>query len=316
MFNAIIASYSSAGEEAMGAMFSALSSLFSSFISLAFAAAAFVGLWFVFKKMGFPGWKGIIPFYNDYVLFDTLWEKKKFVRYVVYYGITLVATVIGVIFCVFGTGLIIGGAAMYNASYSYQGAGVSMIIGGSVLTLIGFLFSVAGLVFAILLLVTTGKDWFDFHACGAVGTCLSDAGHFQLYTKFAMSVMLTALAFVTAASGFSTRDGKILRIAFIFSLLADFSFSMIKAIAPDAGSLSTALGIACFMAFQTVLIYRHSRTSESDKSIPKIYWLLAVALVAAVVLGANFDATDPIGNAAKGGRAAAIVLEEEPEDRL
>ena len=157
MFNAIIASYSSAGEEAMGAMFSALSSLFSSFISLAFAAAAFVGLWFVFKKMGFPGWKGIIPFYNDYVLFDTLWEKKKFVRYVVYYGITLVATVIGVIFCVFGTGLIIGGAAMYNASYSYQGAGVGMIIGDSVLTLIGFLFSVAGLVFAILLLVLQFK---------------------------------------------------------------------------------------------------------------------------------------------------------------
>ena len=36
----------------------------------------------------------------------------------------------------------------------------------------------------------------------------------------------------------------------------------------------------------------------------------------AAVLGANFDATDPIGAAAKGGRAAAIVLEEEPEDRL
>lgn len=36
----------------------------------------------------------------------------------------------------------------------------------------------------------------------------------------------------------------------------------------------------------------------------------------AVVLGANFDATDPVGNTAKGGRAAAIVLEEEPEDRL
>ena len=36
----------------------------------------------------------------------------------------------------------------------------------------------------------------------------------------------------------------------------------------------------------------------------------------AAVLGANFDATDPVGAAAKGGRAAAIVLEEEPEDRL
>ena len=36
----------------------------------------------------------------------------------------------------------------------------------------------------------------------------------------------------------------------------------------------------------------------------------------AAVMGANFDAVDPVGTAAKGGRAAAIVLEEEPEDRL
>lgn len=35
----------------------------------------------------------------------------------------------------------------------------------------------------------------------------------------------------------------------------------------------------------------------------------------AAVLGANFDAIDPVGAAAKGGRAAAIVLEEEPEER-
>ena len=36
----------------------------------------------------------------------------------------------------------------------------------------------------------------------------------------------------------------------------------------------------------------------------------------AAVLGANFDATAPVGSAAKGGRAAAVILEEEPEDRL
>jgi len=35
----------------------------------------------------------------------------------------------------------------------------------------------------------------------------------------------------------------------------------------------------------------------------------------AAVLGANFDATDPVGFAAKGGRSAAVVLEEEPEVR-
>lgn len=27
-----------------------------------------IGLWFVFKKAGQPGWKGIIPIYNTYVL--------------------------------------------------------------------------------------------------------------------------------------------------------------------------------------------------------------------------------------------------------
>lgn len=35
----------------------------------------------------------------------------------------------------------------------------------------------------------------------------------------------------------------------------------------------------------------------------------------AVVLGANFDAADPIGDTFAAGRGAAIVLEEEPEDR-
>ena len=35
----------------------------------------------------------------------------------------------------------------------------------------------------------------------------------------------------------------------------------------------------------------------------------------AAILGSNFDPTDPRGNASHGGRSAAIVLEEEPEDR-
>ena len=35
----------------------------------------------------------------------------------------------------------------------------------------------------------------------------------------------------------------------------------------------------------------------------------------AAVLGANFDAVNPIGDTSSAGRAAAIILEEEPEDR-
>ena len=137
---------------------------------------------------------------------------------------------------------------------------------------------------AVALLVTTGKDWFDFYSCGAVSQCLSDAGTLQLYTKSVMTTMLTVLAFVTASSAFSGRDGKLLRAAFVFSLLADYSFSLLKAACPDAGTLSTVLGITFFMVFQTILIYRHSRTSEADKNLPKIYWLLAAAVVAGVIL--------------------------------
>ena len=138
-----------------------------------------------------------------------------------------------------------------------------------------------------LLLVTTGKDWFDFYSCGAVGQCLSDAGVLQLYTKFAMSFLLTVLAFMATSRAFSPRDAKFLRIAFVFSLLADFCFSKLKILVPDAASLSTVLGIVFFMAFQTVLIYRHSRVSETDSKFPKVYWLLAVVTLVAVILFAT-----------------------------
>lgn len=36
----------------------------------------------------------------------------------------------------------------------------------------------------------------------------------------------------------------------------------------------------------------------------------------AAVMGANFDASNPIGNTATAGRSAVVILEEEPEDRL
>lgn len=139
-------------------------------------------------------------------------------------------------------------------------------------------------ILAIAFLVTTGKDWFDFYSCGAVGQCLSDAGVLQLYTKSIMTTMLTVLAFLMAPGTFSGRDGKLLKLAFVFSLVADYSFSLIKAAKPDAGNLSTILGITFFMVFQSILIYRHSRKSESDVGVPKVYGLLAAAVVAGIVL--------------------------------
>lgn len=136
----------------------------------------------------------------------------------------------------------------------------------------------------VLLLLTTVKDWLDFYTCGAVGQCLSDAGTLQLYTKFLMSFLLTVLAFMATCRAVFPRDANFLRIAFVFSLLADFCFSKLKILLPDAASLSTVFGIVFFMAFQAVLIYRHSREGDSDAKFPKVYWLMAAVTVVAIIL--------------------------------
>ena len=38
-----------------------------------FTLAEIVGNWQTFKKMGREGWESIVPFYNTYVLFETLY---------------------------------------------------------------------------------------------------------------------------------------------------------------------------------------------------------------------------------------------------
>ena len=40
---------------------------------LAAVGLSLFGNWLVFKKMGEPGWKGVIPFYSLYVLFEKLY---------------------------------------------------------------------------------------------------------------------------------------------------------------------------------------------------------------------------------------------------
>ena len=131
---------------------------------------------------------------------------------------------------------------------------------------------------AALLLITTGKDWYDFYSCGAVDACFTAAGTLQLYTKFSISILLTVFAFIISRDSFSKLDAKLLRLAFIFSLLADFCFNVIKIAAPDQRLLSNILGIAFFIMFQTVLIHRHTRTSESDTNPGKVHKFLLLPL--------------------------------------
>ena len=144
-------------------------------------------------------------------------------------------------------------------------------------------------IIAALLLVTTGKDWFDFYSCGAVNQCLIDAGTLQLLTKFSMSCLLTVMAFLVSRDSFSKLDAKTLRITFIFSLLADCSFSMVKFIAPDERAISNILGIAFFIMFQVGLIHRHTRKSETDTKPSKVhkFLLIPVAAFAGALFGGN-----------------------------
>ncbi len=46
--------------------------------SMAMTALMMVSHWHIFKKLGMPGWKGIIPFYGDYMLYKTVWKTKPF----------------------------------------------------------------------------------------------------------------------------------------------------------------------------------------------------------------------------------------------
>lgn len=43
------------------------------FVFLAVYAIIVIPKWFLFEKAGQPGWAAIIPYYNDYVLFDITW---------------------------------------------------------------------------------------------------------------------------------------------------------------------------------------------------------------------------------------------------
>ena len=46
-----------------------------------------IGLYRVCQKMGEPGWKGLIPIYNMYVLYERLWQR-------LYFWVYLAATIV------------------------------------------------------------------------------------------------------------------------------------------------------------------------------------------------------------------------------
>ena len=67
----------SSGEPAF-AVFMMIFTMIYILVMFGIVAAAYISRWFIFKKMGMPGWKGIIPYYGEYLLFRELWTTKMF----------------------------------------------------------------------------------------------------------------------------------------------------------------------------------------------------------------------------------------------
>ena len=63
--------------------------LVSSLIKVVIILLNIIGLFKIYQKMGKPGWKGIIPFYNMYGLYDELWDKKYFWGYLLAQAVML-----------------------------------------------------------------------------------------------------------------------------------------------------------------------------------------------------------------------------------
>lgn len=67
-------------------------------VSLILTILIVVARWKIFVKAGEAGWKSIIPFYSDYILFKICWETK-------YFGIMIGLTVLYGVFAAMGIGI-------------------------------------------------------------------------------------------------------------------------------------------------------------------------------------------------------------------
>ena len=86
---------------------------------------------------------------------------------------------------------------------------------------------------------------------------------------------MAVIAFLAGKSCLCNRDRRLLLMAIGVALCGDFCFKILH----NASNLFehsadyTLLGICFFMIFQAVLIYRHTRTNDTDDSVP---WIICV----------------------------------------
>lgn len=132
------------------------------------------------------------------------------------------------------------------------------------------------------------RDWFVFYNCGAVEQCLADSSYFQHYTKFAVTCMINILVlFFGRKCCICKRDRRLIQLGMLCCLCADVCFKILHNAARfiEHSADYMLLGICFFMVFQTILIYRHTRVSDTDERVP---WIITVPLAVMFILNALY----------------------------
>lgn len=110
--------------------------------SYAATALMMVSRWHIFKKLGHPGWKGIIPFYSDYLLFKTVWETKPFWVMIITSGVYTVLTIIMTV-----------SITVYTAINAYSIDAETLILTTMIFYLIGLVITLAFLAVWVIITV-------------------------------------------------------------------------------------------------------------------------------------------------------------------
>lgn len=75
-------------------LFGATTIMVIGLMALIIAILVIVAMWRIFKKAGEPGWKAIIPIYNNYILFKIVWDTKFFW---ISFGLGLLSSIVNVL---------------------------------------------------------------------------------------------------------------------------------------------------------------------------------------------------------------------------
>ena len=141
---------------------------------------------------------------------------------------------------------------------------------------------------AVILFITFFiRDWTVFYQCGAVESCLKDSSQYQHITKFLVPVIVAAMTIFIGKRAIGVRDRRFLQAAFAMIVCADACFKIghnyVIPFEENTGEF-ISFGIIFFLLAQLLLVFRHTRVSEEDRSFPWIlFFPLAIAISMAVL---------------------------------